>query len=117
MFNIVGTDFNRGGIKGIGPMKGLKLVREFGDKFDDLFTNVEWDKHFDIPWKNVFNVFTNIAVTDDYELNWKNVDEKALKEFLVEDRDFSEDRFNSAIEKLSNVDFSKKQKSLSDFFG
>ncbi|MBN2881632.1 flap endonuclease-1 [Candidatus Woesearchaeota archaeon] len=114
---LIGTDFNRGGIKGLGPMKGLKLVREFGDKFDDLFTYVEWDKNFDFSWKDVFNIFKNIPVTDDYVLDWTNVDADKLKSFLVDERNFSVDRVDIALEKLSKVDFSKKQKSLSDFFG
>ena len=34
---LVGTDFNPGGIKGIGPKKGLKLIKQYGENFENLF--------------------------------------------------------------------------------
>lgn len=113
---LMGTDFNRGGIKGIGPMKGLKLVKEYGDRFDELFKEVKWEEAYDFSWKEVFNIFKSIPVTDDYTIQWKKIDEEGLHQFLVNERNFSEDRVKSAIEKISKGN-PKNQKRLADFFG
>src|SRR3989338_4614449 len=34
---LIGTDYNSGGIKGIGPKTALKLVKEYGKNFDFFF--------------------------------------------------------------------------------
>ena len=113
---LVGTDFNRGGIKGIGPMKGLKLVKEYKDRYDALFSELNWKDNFDFSWKEVYEIFDNIPVTDNYSIKWKRIDEEGLRTFLIGERNFSEERVNSAIEKISKGN-PKNQKRLADFFG
>ncbi|MEM4366366.1 MAG: flap structure-specific endonuclease, partial [Candidatus Woesearchaeota archaeon] len=43
---LVGTDYNPGGIKGIGPKKALQLVKKFGHDFVGLFDSVRWSDFF-----------------------------------------------------------------------
>src|SRR3989344_9388044 len=43
---VIGTDYNPGGIKGIGPKTGLKLIKEHGTDFPAVFEKVEWEKHY-----------------------------------------------------------------------
>jgi flap endonuclease-1 len=111
---LVGTDFNTGGIKGIGPKKALKLVKEHKDNLASVFKEAEWDQHFDYGWQEVFDTIKEMPVTDDYELNWAKPDPEKLKEVLVEKHDFSQERLNSILEKMGKQ-ADKKQKSLGDF--
>ena len=55
---IVGTDFNPGGIKGIGPKKALSLVKQW--KYPvQIFREVE--EKLDFNWQEVFQIFTLIG--------------------------------------------------------
>ena len=53
---LTGTDYNPGGVKGIGPKKSLKLVQEHGKDFEKIFEEAKWGEHFpDLEWKEVFD--------------------------------------------------------------
>ncbi|TKJ17414.1 flap endonuclease-1 [Candidatus Woesearchaeota archaeon B3_Woes] len=114
MAMLIGTDYNPGGIKGIGPKNALTLVKKYKKDFDSLFKEVKWNEFFDFEWKEVYDLFKKMPVTDDYELKWKSINTKEIKEFLLK-HDFSEERINSTLEKLEKKENSKKQKSLFEF--
>ncbi len=110
---LVGTDFNPGGIKGIGPKNALKLVKEHPSKEElkkALAEKIEFD--FDAVYKTI----KNIPVTDDYKLEWKNIDEEKIYEILVTRHNFSEERVKKNLESLKEYSDSKKQSSLDAFF-
>jgi flap endonuclease-1 len=93
---LVGTDFNKG-VQGVGPKTALKLVKEYErlerlpDKFKtQLPDNVE----------AIRNIFLHPDVREDYEIQFKGVDEAGLTKFLCEERGFSPDRVNLAIERM-----------------
>lgn len=114
---LVGTDYNPGGIKGIGPMKGLKLVKEYGNDFPGMFQKVEWEKHYpDMGWKEVFDTIKHIPVTDDYQLEWKPVNEKKVRELLIERFEFSPERVESKLGPLKKMQGALEQKGLRNFF-
>lgn len=104
---LVGTDFNPGGIKGIGPKKALKLVKTKSP--EEIFKEADFD------WKEIYDIFTNIPTTKDYKLKWEPINEIKLKEILVEKHDFSEERIDSILEKSKNL-LKKEQNNLSKFF-
>ncbi len=110
---LVGTDYNPGGIKGIGPKKALKLVTEHGKNIEALFVAVKFNEISPHPWKEIWDTFKKMPVTDDYKLQWKSPDTKGLIDYLVRQRDFSEERVLSALENLKSAQ--KQQKSLGDF--
>lgn len=114
---LIGTDYNSGGVKGIGPKTALKLVKSHGNDFDKLFEEVKWKEHFDFEWKEVFELFKNMPVDKNYELKWKAVDEQKMMELLVEKHDFSEERVKGLIEGLSKTKQKGGQKGLGEFFG
>src|SRR3989338_11218071 len=98
---LVGTDYNPGGVKGIGPKTGLKLLKEYGTDFEALFEKVEWQKSYpDLKWQEVFDTIKNMPVTDKYGVEWKKIDETKLLHLLVEEHGFSEERVRTKIEKL-----------------
>ncbi len=114
---LVGTDYNPGGIKGIGPKTGLKLVKEYQNDFPAIFDKVEWATHYpDLPWKKVFDTIKNIPTTKDYELKWEQFDETKLIKLLVEEHDFHEQRVQTKLEKLQKEQKKLTQKGLSSFF-
>ncbi|HIJ10914.1 TPA: flap endonuclease-1 [Candidatus Woesearchaeota archaeon] len=113
---LVGTDYNPGGIKGIGPKKGLKLVQEHSS-FEDIFNQVKWSEYNpDLSWKEIFETIKDIPVTEDYDLEWKKIDESMLLNLLVEEYEFSEDRVKSKLAKLQKEQTKLSQKGLSAFF-
>ena len=112
---IVGTDYNPGGIKGIGPKNALKLVKKHKSNFDSLFKEAKWRNFFDFEWTEVYYLIKKIPTTDKYTLEWKDIDYYNLYELLVNQHDFSEQRVKNTIEKLKKSASGKQQKSLGDF--
>jgi len=111
---LVGTDYNREGIKGIGPKKALKLLERHGEHFDELFEEVKWQDNYDFSWKEILKIFKELPVTNDYELKWSSVNESKVKELLVEKHDFSNERIIASLKKLKTEGM--KQKGLGEFF-
>jgi len=111
---IIGTDYNPGGIKGIGPKNALKFVKKHKD-LDVLFKEVKWDDYFDFAWTKVYHLIKKLPVTNDYKLEWNNIDNDKIQKFLVDEHDFSEDRVKTTLEKLKKETSKKQQKSLGDF--
>ncbi len=112
---LVGTDYNTGGIKGIGPKKALSLVKKYKNEYETLFQEAEWDSFFDYSWKEVFTTIKEIPVTSKYTLDWKRLDSKKITEMLVEDHGFSKERVDAMFEKLQSTQKKKNQRSLGDF--
>ena len=112
---IIGTDYNPGGIKGIGPKNALKLVKKHKTDFDVLFKEVKWDDNFGFPWTEVYYLIKKMPVTDDYELKWSKVDREGLFKLLVGEHDFSEERVRSQIGRIIEESAKKSQKGLGQF--
>ncbi len=112
---LVGTDFNVGGIKGIGPKNALKLVKQYKDDFNKMFNEVKWNDYFDYPWQDVFDLFKNMPVTDNYVLKWNSINEEKIMKILVDEHDFSKERVQKQIDELRSVQRQKAQKGLADF--
>lgn len=113
---LVGTDFNIGGVKGIGPKKALMLVKKHGKDFDSLFKEVEWDKYFEFGWKKVFDTIKNMPVTDNYKLKWKLIDRERIIKLLVSKHEFSMERVEKTLNELEEETKKGKQKGLGEFF-
>ena len=103
---LVGTDYNPGGVKRIGPKTALKLVQEH-KSFEKIFANVEAE--FD--WKKVYATFKSMPIMKNYQLKWKEPDLDKIKKILLK-RDFSEDRVDKLLERLKP----KPQKELGKWF-
>ncbi len=105
---LVGTDYAPGGVKGIGPKKGLTLVKQHKTP-EKIFENLKLD---DVSWEEVLKVFQKMPVTDNYELNWKPADRKKTYQFLVEQHDFGAERVEKTLDQIAPA---KHQKGLGDF--
>ncbi len=113
---LIGTDYNSGGIKGIGPKTALKMVKEYRNNFDNLFNAAKWDNFFDFSWHEVFDLIKNIPVNKNYHLKWKGIEEDKMIELLVDRHDFSGERVRSQLQELTKSQKSKSQKGLGEFF-
>jgi len=108
---IIGTDYNPGGIKGIGPKTALKLVKQYNSDFDSLFNETKWKDYFNFSWEEVYHLIKHMPTTDDYKLEWGNIDVEKLNKLLVDKHDFSEQRVDNTLEKLKKV-MTENQKKL-----
>lgn len=109
---MIGTDYNPGGIKGIGPKKALKLVQE--NTIEEAFKKIGWDKHYpDLKWKEIYDVIIKMPTTDNYKLEWNPIDTNKLYNLLVNEFEFSKERVESKIKSLKKQNV---QKGLNSFF-
>jgi flap endonuclease-1 len=107
---LCGTDFNPGGIKGIGPKKALKLVKEYRDRWEDLFKIIDWYDYFTYSWIEVYNVFKNMPVLEDINLKFDSLNKEGLISFLKE-KDFDEEQVLKSLKTIKSI------KTLDNFFG
>lgn len=113
---LIGTDFNPDGFRGIGPKTALKLLREHGS-IEEIARNNDLFKP-PPTLERIRHIFLEPDVTSNYSLRWKEPQTDALVRFLCGDRDFSEERVRTAVERARNViaDDSGEQ-TLETFFG
>lgn len=108
---LVGTDFNPGGVRGIGPKKALTLVRD--KKFPTLiFKDLEEQGKLDFNWKEVFEIFKKPNVTRT-NVTFPKLNPDKIKEILVTEHDFSLERVEKQLEKLGEL---KKKNAQSKLF-
>lgn len=99
---LVGTDYNPGGVHGIGPKKALALVKDRDP--ESVFREVNYSEGLE-----VFELIKSIPVSKDYIIKFGGVQESALVDFLVGKRGFDEVRVRNTIKPLM-------QHSLNRFF-
>lgn len=111
---LIGTDYNSGGIPGIGPKTALKLIQKYSkleniDQLQEPLSNVPYEEIRELFLKpKVANVTSN-------NIKFQPVDNDKLVEFLCTEKNFSSDRVNSALQKVQNSDKNKNQ-SLEKWF-
>ena len=107
---LVGTDFNPGGVKGIGPKKALALVRE--KKYPVMiFKDLEEQGRLDFDWKVIFEIFKKPNVSKE-KIQWPRLNEDKVKTILVKEHDFSLERVEKQLEKLHEIKKEQAQKKL-----
>jgi len=110
---LIGTDFNSG-IRGIGPKKALKLVRQYGS-----LDRLPKDLRLQLPrnYEEIREIFLQPSVTGNYRLAYEHVDEEGLLRFLCEEHDFSQVRVEKLIERMRVARQSiKSQSELENWF-
>ena len=94
---LLGTDYNPGGFKGIGPVTALKLIRRYGKLENIIELRRELSQ---IDYEGIRKIFLEPKVVDPGELKWRDPDEEGLIKFLCEERDFSVKRVKNALERI-----------------
>ncbi len=113
---LIGTDFNPDGIKGLGPKTALKLIKQYST-IENALPHIK-NATFPVEPQKIREIFLHPSVSDSYKLEWKEPNMEGIVDFLVREKDFSEDRVRKAIERMQEG--SKKAKSkttLEKWFG
>ncbi len=93
---MVGTDFNNGGIKGIGPKKALQIVRT--KNVDAILTEIDFSPY---DPQMILDFFLNPPIENNYEIKWKKPDEEGIKKMMIDEHSFSEERVTRVIDTIS----------------
>jgi flap endonuclease-1 len=109
---LVGTDYNQGGIKGLGPKKALALVKE-KKTLEAVLKEVSWD--FRTPPEEIMEFFKN-PPSCGHDIPKAHFQPEKITELLT-GHGFSHERVDSALEKLKQAHIQKKQTGLGHFFG
>ena len=109
---LIGTDFNPGGIPGIGPKTALKLVREYNklekiEKIEDSLAN--------IPYKEIREVFLKQEVPKVNSIEFNDINYDALVNFLCIEKNFSVARVNTSLDKVKKS-ITNRNQSLEKWF-
>jgi flap endonuclease-1 len=113
---LIGTDFNPDGIKGLGPKTALKLIKEHGT-LENALPHIK-NAEFPHPPQQIREIFLHPEVRSDYTLEWKDPNVDGIVNFLVRERDFSENRVRKAVEKMQEGAKELKSKTtLEKWFG
>jgi len=98
---LVGTDFN-GGVMGIGPKKGLALIRKYGvaEKFPEEIRS-ELPNDLDA----IRNIFLHPRVLESYSLKTKSPDSDGIIEFRCKERACARDRVQKVADRLAESQF------------
>ncbi len=111
---LVGTDYNPGGVKGLGQHRALQIVQQY--KYPvEIFKHVSKKYDFIFEWQEIFKQFQDYKTKQVEEITFEEVNEQKVKEMLLK-YEFSEARIDSGLKKLKDIKEAKKQKGLSDFF-
>ena len=93
-----GTDYNPG-LERVGPKTALKLIREKGDLetiLSEREENIE-------EMERIREFFLHPPVTDDYRMALKKPGVDEIISFLVEERDFDQERVEKTAKRLEEV--------------
>lgn len=118
---LVGTDFNPGGIKGIGPKRALQFVQQYKSPallFKAIEKQVQEGKILmpDFEWRDVFELFKKPEVTSNYNIKFDKINVNAVKRVLCKEHDFSEERVDSALKRVHEHESEANQKGLGEWF-
>ena len=108
---LLGTDFNPDGFKGIGPSNALKLIKQHGSI--DSIPGLEKKM---INLEAIRDIFLRPNVSDVDTPKQGPFVEESISEFLSKERDFSQDRLESAMQKL-RIQTSTRSENLEKWFG
>ena len=110
---LMGTDFNPDGFKGIGPVKGMKLLKTYHsiDKIEPLKEEVA-----KIDYQAIRNLFLHPPARSGVVPAWGDIKTDALRSFLVDEHSFSPERVDAAIKRVAGLESSKTE-TLEKWFG
>lgn len=110
---VSGGDYAPGGIKGVGPKKALKMAQENPDpeKLMDLVES-QWDHP--VSPRDILEFIKKPPVRK-VDIPPESLNPEKLKELMVEEHDFSDERMQNVIDKLQGLSGARSQKGLGAF--
>lgn len=110
---LVGTDFNPGGIHGIGPKKAIKLVKK-EKTWSNIETCIEWP--FETPAERIIDIFLNPEVKDIPFPALNPFDKDKVVALLCDEFEFSYERISTSLKKYEDLREKRQQTNLSAWF-
>ncbi|XP_022344377.2 flap endonuclease 1-like [Crassostrea virginica] len=107
-------------IRGIGPKRAIDLIKQYKN-IEEILKHLD-SKKYSVPddwmFKEARRLFQEPEVTDPEELDlkWAEPDEEGLVTFMVNQKNFSEDRIRNGIKKLLKAKQGTTQGRLDSFF-
>jgi flap endonuclease-1 len=117
---LCGCDYSPS-IKGIGPKKGYALIKTH-KTIENVIKHVKEKTKYTVPKElednldEIRELFYNPDVTTDVDLKFKKPDVKGLKEYLVTELNFNEERVDKSIYRLKKALNISSQRSIESFF-
>lgn len=108
---LVGGDYNPGGVKGIGQKKALEIVRKLKSPAV-IFNSIPKDK-MDFDWQEIFQLYNKPSIERNVDISCPKMNEDKVREILVKNHDFSEERVEAALTRLKDALKERSQKTLS----
>ena len=114
---LCGTDYNPGGVKGLGPKKSLKIVQEYKTK-EKIFKAIKEDSKFekykefmDFDWKEIYEEIRNPKIDKKTKIEFPKLNPNKIKDILLK-YEFSEERINKQLERLEEIKRQASQRTL-----
>ncbi|KAJ1919480.1 Elongation of fatty acids protein 2 [Mycoemilia scoparia] len=115
---MLGCDYT-GTIKGVGPKTATSLIQKH-KTIEQVIKNLKESQTVPEEWNyaEVRKLFTHPEVLDpsEVDLKWSPPNEEGLRQFLVDEKGFNEDRIAKGIEKLKKGAKTATQGRLDSFF-
>ena len=109
---LIGTDFNPNGFERIGPKTALKMIKQYS-RLEDIPQIQE--QLNEIDFQQIRKIFLEPDVANVDEIVFEEVNYEAITNYLVKERNFSEDRIQSTLNRLKKA-LEKKSQNLDQWF-
>ncbi|KAK9804920.1 hypothetical protein WJX72_012073 [[Myrmecia] bisecta] len=111
-----------GSIRGIGPTRALQMIQKHGGLEDVLaaLDKTKYDIPDPFPYQQARQLFTEPEVLRAEQLaplKWSPPDLEGIVKFLVEEKNFNEDRVRKAVDRINASRSKSTQGRLESFFG
>lgn len=113
---LCGTDYNPGGVKGIGQKKALDIVKKLREPYL-IFKSLEEQiknqasENRDFDWQEIYELFHKPDINKTQEIKFPKFQPDKTKKILLK-REFSENRIDSALQRLEKSKEESKQQTL-----
>jgi len=96
---LIGTDYNEK-VPRIGPKTALKLIKQYGS-----LEKIESEKGMKLkfPYVEIRGLFLNPPMLKMEKLEWPNLEPDEIKRILCTEHNFSEDRVQNVLNRLSKI--------------
>ena len=112
---LCGTDYNPGGVKGIGQKKALQVVKEYKTKekiFGAIGNEEKYKKYsVDFDWEAIYDEIESPKIDKKAKIEFPKLDKEKIKKILLK-YEFSEERIDNQLAKLEGGKKAKMQKTL-----
>jgi len=105
---LVGTDYNPGGVHGIGPKKALKIVKEL-ETPEEVFEDADFD------WEKIIEVFKTMKVDKKVSIEFGKPNPDSIYKLLADKFEFSEERVEKLINELEKQKDENSQRGLGEW--